>query len=589
MSRLVCVVTLSVFAFACAHRSTNSEFPSAATLDALAQQAPPVTSEKDDVVFVDRWELKGPFPQVLDHVPHTAATPWEELLAARVKQKQGTLQATEDMNCVARELGLFYLANKGRPSNALSDFIEGRCATAAENVQTLWLSGDVEASVADEKLFEHWKADFEKMLDNSLVGGNRIAGVWFGRHDGRAVAMIATGVRTTTVQPLSLFPESDGTLRISGELLIAAKGVRGSVNQGKFGFADCKQDESVSLPRFVMSCPIDPSDTSTWVELHVFQSGRLLGNLLFKALAWPTKSPSNVYVQPTRDGLQAPSGSPGESFTALVNQVRKAAGQPALELSAPQSELATKLAPHYFAALFGKHDAVVADQVALGVLAGWYVGKPLRDGNFDASFAPKPGDLTAMVVDMLEHPQGRRALLNPDVSAVAFGPLLDGEQKLRGAIVGTYALMDAKQRAQLESRALERLNKVRASKGLPPAKLRPFAGNDAAVEALAKGVSARAVMDRLLDQTVNAIQRPVQGVWNETHDVDDFEVGEALLKNEAIEVSLAVGTAQNPDQPWMHYVLMWVVSAQGSGPMASRETMGTGYFSAPISLIALEK
>ena len=153
MVRFLPLAALSVFAFACAHGAASAEFPSAAQREALAQQPPPAPAEKDNVIFVDRWDLKGPFPQTRDNGMHAATSQWEELLATRVAQKQGTLQDTEDMACVAREMVLFFLAKQGRASDALSEFIYGRCATAAERVSTAYLSGDVPATVTDEKWF----------------------------------------------------------------------------------------------------------------------------------------------------------------------------------------------------------------------------------------------------------------------------------------------------------------------------------------------------------------------------------------------------------------------------------------------------
>lgn len=170
---------------------------------------------------------------------------------------------------------------------------------------------------------------------------------------------------------------------------------------------------------------------------------------------------------------------------------------------------------------------------------------------------------------MLEHPQGRRASLNPEVSAVAFGPLIDEEQKVRGAIVATYAVMNTQQRGNLETRALARLNKLRADKGLPAATLRPFAGNDEAVAALAKGSQASDVMERMLEQSTQATHQTAQGVRIETQNIDAFDVHEMLLKNTPMEVSLAVGTSQPPNEPWMHYVLLWVINTPGTGQMAS--------------------
>lgn len=563
---------LTLFALAaCAHnsKSSSTQFPSAAAVDALAAQSVPVPRKVDPEIIVDRWELKGPFPSQVAHAAHAPQSPWEQMLDRRAQQKQGTLFATEDMACVARELGLFYLAKHGLPDDTLSNFIEGRCGSLVDRLRVQTLSGEVSETNTEEALLKAWQGQVGQILDEALVGGNRLAGLWYGREGKHAVVMLATGTRSAIVNPLAMVPGPDNTVQIDGEMLIPSQGVQADINQGSYGFAECKHKEGVTLPRFSLTCPALTSDQSAWLEVHTFQSGRLLGNLLLRLLVWPSGTPQNTFVRTKAPAAETAAG-PREQFQQRINAVRAQAGLRPLELSAAQSDVTQKVAPHYFSAAMHLIDPLIADQVLLGIRAGWSVGKPLREGFFESTWAHTPGDVGAMLATLLEKPNGRRTLLNPEISMLAVGPLFDEQKQVRGALLATYALMDSGQRAQYEQKVLEQLNAARSKKGVGPARVRPTTSNDVAVAALAKGSSADDALQGLLDATVREIKRGVSGFWIETHDLGELNFPEALLTKDELEISLAVGLSQPPNEPWMRYVALFVISTQGTGPMAQR-------------------
>ena len=89
----------------------------------------------------------------------------------------------------------------------------------------------------------------------------------------------------------------------------------------------------------------------------------------------PLSGTERVYrrVRYARPRVPDDSALFAQAFVEELNVVRFQAGMQPMTLDPAQSETATRLAPQYFAALMGNQDERVADQVALGLLAGWDV------------------------------------------------------------------------------------------------------------------------------------------------------------------------------------------------------------------------
>jgi len=100
-----------------------SPFPSAGELENLADRPAPEILRALDAVEVDAWELAGPFPERLEVVPSSGGSPWDLLLADEARRRPGLLLPTEAMNCVARELGRFFLAHGAKPGKSLLRYI----------------------------------------------------------------------------------------------------------------------------------------------------------------------------------------------------------------------------------------------------------------------------------------------------------------------------------------------------------------------------------------------------------------------------------------------------------------------------------
>ncbi|MBI3184304.1 MAG: hypothetical protein HYZ28_19395 [Myxococcales bacterium] len=565
---------LRVFPFAlasflaCAHRS---QFPSLEALEKLAAKPPPAEVFKSKRVSVEKWELSGPLATHVALSPRSGSTPWEGLLAQLAQSRAGALTPSEDMHCVAREVGRFALEHGSQPSADLHNFIEGRCGASVVRVWTNWIHGEVPEDVSDEKVFERWKGDLEKQLREELVG-NRAAGVWFGRKGGRAVVAFASGERKALIEPMELAAEG-GAVTLRGELFIKAEKVRALANRGRYGFSECEVDSKVVLPRFSVRCQVAPEDEVAWVQVTAFPPGRILGELVAEVLALPGGSGPKEYLRvPYTAPLMAKDvGDFSPELLTLVNQVRAQAGLGQLRLSAKQSETAARLAPHYFSAVFGQAEEMVADTVVMGLRAGWNVGGPVLFGTFTSSWVMSGGDVSAVVGDMLAHPWGREALLDSKVTEVAFGPIVDSARGALGVVVSGYALMDERRHPERVKEVVDLINERRAEKGMAPALWVSAPGDSAerTVALMKDGEDPDGALTFLMRECGRVLNRRVSGWILTTHSLEELQIPEELLQRQQLGIIAVVGQHKERAEPWTNYVVLLVLTDVGPTQTAS--------------------
>ncbi|AKJ07622.1 hypothetical protein [Archangium gephyra] len=540
------------------------------------------TEEVSDVpprikrVMVDRWELAGPFPDKVATLPREAANRWEELLAVQAKAKPGVLLATEDMHCVARESGRFYLAHGGWPTEDLEDFIHGRCGAAAYDVGTSWFTGEVPENVSDDELFRQWRPQLEKMLAELPAGGNQAAGVWYGRKKGQVVFIAATSLRRVLLEGVSQIPDASGNVRIRGELLVSTERMGALVNQGEFGFGRCEADPAIKLPRFSVTCTPAKTDTMAWLSIAVFPPGRFLGDGVVRVLLFPSGEAQKVYQRRPLEGQPAALTANGvdnvKAFLGLVNQVRQRAGIAPLHLEGRQSEVAGRVAPHYFRALSGNAPTMVADTIAMGMQAGWDVEGAVLEGTFGSAWVGSTEDLRLLLTRVLEMPQGRAALLDERSRALAVGLVSNSASGGVGTVYSTYAFVDEQEFSRAEKQLIGRLNKARTQKGAASALWgeAPPGANARIAQMLGKGQEKPAAALRyLLEETQKSLNRPLQGWVMETSSLDELTFPEPMLSASPVHVVVSIAHYHPRGEPWSRYVVMFVVSDEPEGQMAA--------------------
>lgn len=545
----------------------TSQFPSPEELEKLAGAPPPSGLAILDVRPVDSWELAGPFPETIVVEPYSEPeSPWGSLLDQAARRRVGLVVPTQSMYCVARELGRFTLVHRGQPTPSLRQFITSRCNAAVGNVGFEYVEGEVPPEVGDAELFPRWKPSVEEALQRGLRGGPQTAGIWFGREGRRAIALVAFGRRELHLEPVSPVPTSDGAIELRGESLAPDDAVHALVNQGRFGVRECERVAAADPPSFHLRCPVDPNDEATLVSVSVHPPNRLLGRLGLVVLAWPSGRTTKLYRRPiyaeswpVQEGQELAAG-----FVELLNRVRSEAGLHPVRLDPRQSETATELAPHYFAAAFGQADELVAEVIVLGMLAGWTVDGIVQMGHFTSAWSLRTTDLSDLLAAALEQPNGRETLLAEDVERIAIGQMLSTEEghESAAAVFATYAMFSEQSHDAMARRVIEKLEAERKRRGFgPPEQISDVEGLCQRVaSSVQSGREPRDALDSLLKQSVEILGRPVAGWIAEVSEIESLEFPEEYLRRPSMGIAVAVSHRRREGDAWGRYVVMLVIA-----------------------------
>ncbi|HEX2573159.1 MAG TPA: hypothetical protein VH877_26660 [Polyangia bacterium] len=572
---------LLILLAACAHSAPQEtkRFPSSTELRQLAQKQPPKQLFSDQTQDTDTWQLTGPLPDAVDTIEHPPASPWEQLLQQEVQHRRGRSLAVESMYCVAREIGLFYAQRQAFPSPRLELFMTSRCGAALGHVSTSYLTGEVPAQASDETIYQRWQPQVRDLVARHFEHGERLIGIWYGRLAGKAIVLVASGERYLTLERLPLVPPPDGKVVLRGELLAPADRIQGHATLGRFGFTHCELDPEVPLPRFAMTCELQPQDPWARIEISYFPPRRVLGYVALSVMVWPATPPAPDYTRPSFSlATSASGGTAEETFLQMVNQVRGQASLPPITLAPAQSKTAAAVAPHYFGALSkGKPD--VAELVALGMMAGWEVEGQLREGRFIAPAVRNTTDIAQLLLHAVETPTGREVLLDPTARQLAMGPVVSAEHQALGALLSSYSFFDEGQGHGQDVQAfLERLGRLRAAKNLPPPV--PVSGVSehltAATQRLQRGKAPpRTVLNELLGRVSWTLQRPVKGWFLEANSVEQMQIPPEFLRGGPLHLAIAAGHYRPAGEPWWRLVFVVVNAGAEPGVTASREAPPT--------------
>ena len=540
-------------------KSAPTPFPSQAELDKLGPA--PTASEltRIEVDEVDSWTLEGPFPERVEDAPHTAASPWEEVLAQAVARRAGLALVTEAMQCAARELGHFLLVRGKVPPPTLLEFMVARCGAPADEIAHLYLEGPVPSTVDDSHLIEQWRPQLDQLLSSALAGSTATTGLWFGRAGGRAVVAVVVSPRRTLVAPFS--PVSSGDrLIFGGEVVGSPDAVTAWANRGALGFTECERDPNVALPRFAFSCALDPSDPFAVIDVAARERGRILAQGVLRVLARRPGQEARQWRR-TRYAAARPASSP-EDFALGVSEVlgdiRKKAGLRPLVLSKKQSEQVAQLVPHVLAGELGLGSSAVSDLAALGVLAGWRVGGSIKDAGMTSATLAGPMDAGLWVDTALEEPTGRAALLDPDARVLAVGALAADKPPVLVAIAATYQLFGEEDLTAEAARYAKRIAEARTAreKSAPQPLVSVQAVAEHAVQTLATTkLEPQQALNEALAKAGSQVGRPLHGWYVQGRSVEDLPIPDELSTWDSLEMAVAVGSYQPPNEPWGRLVV----------------------------------
>src|SRR5271157_2115698 len=537
----------------------GNPFPSQAQLDQLGPA--PAASElaRVEVDEVDSWTLQGPFPDRVEDAPRKAGSPWEEVLDQAVARRAGLVLVTDAMQCAARELGHFLLVRGKLPPTTLLAFMVARCGAPAGETTHLYLEGAVPSTVDDAHLVEQWRPQLDQLLSRALAGGPATAGLWFGRDGDRAVVTVVASPRHILVAPFSPVETGD-RLVFGGEVVGSPDAVTAWANRGALGFTECDRDPTVALPRFAFSCALDPGDPFALIDVAARERGRILAEGVLRVLA---RRPGEDAQQWRRNRYAAarPASTPGD-FTLGVSEVlggvRKKANLPPLVLSKTQSEQVAELVPHVLAAPLGLGSSAVSDLAALGVLAGWRVGGSVKDAKMTSAALAGPIDAGLWVDTALEEPTGRAALLDPEARVLAVGAVASEKPPVLVAIAATYQLFGEEDLTAEAARYAKRVAEARAAreKSTPQPLVSVQGVAEHAVQTLATSKhEPQLALNDALAKAGSLVGRPVHGWYVQGRRVEDLPIPDELSNWDSLEMAVAVGSYQPPDEPWGRLVV----------------------------------
>jgi hypothetical protein len=585
MGALICASSLLLEACGGGAASTargNSiqDFPGREALRSIASRPVGKVSGHRTADAADTWTIEAAPEVDKAQDTWTPTERWEILFEDVAKAAAPNTRLSKGMACLARELGRFYLANKTLPDKGLQRFMVGGCGNVVPSVGIEYFTVDLPPKMSDDRLFSEESSKNRASLAKSLSHKPGMAGFWFGRKDNQMVMFVASANEGAKLKPFSLTPDERGEVMFEGQALMPTQYFNAHINRGKSAVAACEIDMSIPKPNFRIVCPVDKDDETAWIQLVSVPPKRALGSVLLQALVRkkPTASPHYVAV---RYGDPSPVTTP-DDFAASVlknlNGARKEAGLSELSFATAQSKMATSVAPHYFAALFGdKPEPETADTITLALIAGWDVQGMIRDAQLVWTTATTV-DASRWLTSALEMPIGRETLLNPDIEQLALGPVLIPEERMLGAVTIGYRFHHGADHADDEKYLLSRVTQTRTRLSLlPPTRLD---GADIILnEELLKvhqGTSApRSAMDRVLQRSVEHFQRSMRGYIIETSSLEELQLPEEVLRQPTLQLDIGVTHFKPEAGAWARYAIIVLYAAAEDGAQPGKPSVVT--------------
>lgn len=525
-----------------------SPFTSAEELKKLTSGPKPQQVFRTRTADVTLWTFLGPFPEEVSLAPHEQESPAGKMIVAEAA-KRGAV-ATAAFACAARELAHFVAEKQERPPIMLQEAIAGRCAVGTTQLAWNWLEMDT-GDATDEALVEmaipKLAQGFEGLSPSGFVGAA------LSRSGKKGVLALVHAEARGTLEPVSLFPGGDGAITLHGTAEPTAADLVGVVTQGELGAAPCVDLHLRALPQYDLRCPVQATDDSAWISVAMRAKGRLLSQELRRVLVWPSRRPSTAWTVPQI----IPPGVPStvEGLTAQVNALRAGAGLRPLELSANQSADLHEVAPFLFQAVVSS-DGATADQLGLGIIAGWHVEKDITYGNFCAEVA-EHDDGSLLLTHALNSPSTRALLFDPKATLLGLGTYQEAGGL--GVVFSVYRGLELPVFPASVEPLVQQLNAARAKHSRGPVKWTRLPAN--AELGIAGALAARKLevpeaLSGFLEATVAATGRGAQGFSVEMESLEEVPWPADLINAEQVELSLVAAPVRRPRAPWAHFVVM---------------------------------
>ncbi len=301
----------------------KNPFPSKKELTKIAANKVATEAvEPPDVGIVETWTLHGPFPDTIGYREYAPQNEVEKAFYGALPADK-RLAHSQAMNCAAREIARFGMEQDKIPNASLRRFIFARCGaqSAGNTVSYHYVKNGTEKDIAGQA--KRAVKSVEKML--AKTNHHLDVGMWFGKVDNTVVVGFTEGEKLVDLQPTPMRPGADGQFVLQGRLLLPhMERVGALINQGDYGYANCKSDPSVSLPAFKITCPTVARDAMAYFQVMAATKGSIMAHTVLNQMVWPAGQLADVYRSPaTRRALaraKAHQASTQGSLTAS-NQV----------------------------------------------------------------------------------------------------------------------------------------------------------------------------------------------------------------------------------------------------------------------------
>lgn len=498
---------------------------------------------------------------------------WDRLFSKVVDAAAVKPQLTAQMACAARAIGEFHLEHKAPPDMSAERFMVAVCGNVVPDVRIGYVTQEVPAKVSDEELFKNGSPKFEPLLSQYLPPDSTHAGFWFGRRANQVVSIILSAKETATLKPRPIAPNEQGDVVFEGTVNQAAQSFMGYINQGTGKAAACAVDMSVARPAFRIVCPMDPQDEAAWVQLLTMPPQRALGSVFLQAMVKRTPEVQPRYVV-TKYGASAVVKTP-EEFTTVVldslSRARKTAGLGPVKMARAESATAAKVAPHYFASVFGKEETRNADVIALGLLAGWDVQGMIRNAHFVSTTATTL-DANRWLAMALEMPMGRHTLFAPELDEVALGPAIMTEQGITGALAIGYRFHRNADHSEDEKFLMTRVQQARQTMGLAaPQRILNYAPilHEELGKLNTNQVTPHEAMQKILDRSVASTNMSTRLLMIQTASLEELTLPDQILKKPSLRMDIGVTHFKAPGAAWAQYAIV-VVFVDDAGAAAEQ-------------------
>ena len=539
-------------------------FPSPEELDAITSQPAPGRNEFSQSLDAgDGWQLDGPFPAVLGQTPLRSSNRWESALA-NMLEDYTSARLTEQMRCVAREMGRFYLERDAMPASGLRRFMLSSCRSTLPYVSSFPVKMEVGAQFSEDQLLEDWRRQsLDARLAAALGRDRSVSGVWFGHKDESALIFVVVGIPRAVVDPIRpILAEGDSSVVIEGRVLEEAEYLSGYVNQGEYGVAECELDLATRLPRFRLTCPLDPEDATMMVQIAMAPPDRVLSQAVIQFQLNRTWGDVPVYQHRRFEENATATSTTKFTNTILfyLNRIRQQVGLRPVAVAELQSRIAERAAPYYFgAAGRSELDKDTSDTIALTMLAGTKVDGVIRDGVFISTFVTPADNAVEWLLESLALPMGRIALLREKAEQIAVGPMMFRDPDVIAAIVTGYVFHRLSYHNDDLRLLVERLSKARERLGLSrPVVLGAIGG--VVAEQLRRINQGEAqpsqALGVILEAGTNAVRRPMAGYLIEAINPNAIEIPEKILKMTNLALTIGITHHRPEGAAWAQLVVL---------------------------------